>query len=354
MASRVFLSSHLSNEEEPDADNITVLRSDRTVYNNCPLARKRQDHRSPASPWRSIEFECRFVVLAQVRVLILFPQKTVTYRQHLHFTTHETAEGILGGANEGLAADVEAGVYDNRAAGALVKPLQQSVIARVGFLVYSLNARGIIHMRHGWYFATRHIEPGDARELLLLRCDRLAPLLHNVSHQQHVRAVAIQLEPFGHVLPQHRRSEGTERLAKLHLQIEHRLHPGRPRVCQNGARPQRPRPELHASLKPAGGLLVHQRSHAGFDQLSFIHHLILRARGSQAPLDLALRKRGPQIGALHLVAAATHQPRLPLEQVIRSQRGAQRTAGITRRRLYPDALEAAVAKEFAVSHTIEH
>ena len=46
-------------------------------------------------------------------------------------------------------------------------------------------------------------------------------------------------------------------------------------------------------------------------------------------------------------------PRLALEQVVGGERGAERAAGVARRRLDPDALERAVAQDLAVGDAVE-
>ncbi len=82
--------------------------------------------------------------------------------------------------------------------------------------------------------------------------------LEHVGDQQHVRAVAVELEPFADVLAQHGRRERTERLAELDLQVHHRLHLGRPRVAKNRAAAERARSELHAALHQADDLFARQ------------------------------------------------------------------------------------------------
>src|SRR4051812_45380959 len=64
-----------------------------------------------------IELEGVFVVLLQRRVLSFLPQKAVADRERLDLRAHEAAERVLGRADDRLAAHVEAGVDDHRAAG---------------------------------------------------------------------------------------------------------------------------------------------------------------------------------------------------------------------------------------------
>lgn len=65
----------------------------------------------------SIELEGVFVVAPERGVLLLFPQDAVADDQHLDLGAHETTEGVLGRANNRLAAHIEARIDENRAAG---------------------------------------------------------------------------------------------------------------------------------------------------------------------------------------------------------------------------------------------
>ena len=89
------------------------------------------------------------------------------------------------------------------------------------------------------------------------RVHRFALVVAHGRHDEHVRTVVLRrdVEELARVLAQHDRRKRPERLAKLDLQVHHRLHVRRARVADNRAVAQRTRPELHPALKQAHHLL---------------------------------------------------------------------------------------------------
>ena len=80
----------------------------------------------------SIEFERVLVVELQRRVLLLLLQHAVADDEGFDIAAHEAAEGVFRGAHDGLAAHVEAGVNQHRAAGALLECAEQ--LMKAGFV----------------------------------------------------------------------------------------------------------------------------------------------------------------------------------------------------------------------------
>src|ERR1019366_9559600 len=159
----------------------------------------------------------------QRRILQLLPQQAVADRERVDLRAHETAERILRLAHDRLTAHVEARVHEHRASGHGFESRQQRVEPRVGFPVHGLDTRRVIDVRRGRNVRTRNVQLVDAEQRLLLGGHCPAPALDHPRRDEHVRAVAVQLEPVGNILPQHRRREGPERLAKFHFQIQLRL-----------------------------------------------------------------------------------------------------------------------------------
>src|SRR5437762_5709585 len=157
-----------------------------------------------------IQLELMFIVLFQRRVLRFLAEKTIADRERLDLGAHEAAESVLRAADNRLAAHVEAGVDDDRAARLLLELADQVVEARVGFLVHRLHARRIVDVRHRWDRGARHVQLLDAEELLLFLAHRDAVLVANVGDEQHVRALAIDVEVLRRILCQHRGSERAE------------------------------------------------------------------------------------------------------------------------------------------------
>ena len=129
----------------------------------------------------------------------------------------------------------------------------------------------------------------------------------DVGDQQHVRAVAVELEPFGDVLAQHRRRERPERFAELDLEVHHRLHLRRPGIADDRAAAERARAELHPALQQADDLFGCQMPGDRFGQRRAID-----ARRDPAAvhrphcLDLRFGILRAQIRAAHAVGVLRH------------------------------------------------
>ena len=129
----------------------------------------------------------------------------------------------------------------------------------------------------------------------------------HVGDQQHVGAVAVELEPLVDVLAQHRRRERPERLAELDLQVHHRLHLRRPRVADDRAAAERARAELHPALKQADDLFLrHQRG----DAIGQLGRLVRgapcsRSRRRSAAISSSSKLR-PEKRPAHAVGVARH------------------------------------------------
>src|SRR5436190_18620270 len=81
-------------------------------------------------PNRSVELELVLVVDREGAVLVLLAQEAVADDQGVHLRAHEAAERVLRRADDRLSPDVEAGVDEHRAAGALFELGKQGVVAR--------------------------------------------------------------------------------------------------------------------------------------------------------------------------------------------------------------------------------
>src|SRR5579859_1125948 len=135
-----------------------------------------------------IQLELMFIVLLERRVLRFLAQEAIADRERLDLGAHEAAERVLGAADDRLATHVEAGVDDDRAAGLLLELADQVVESRIGFLVHRLHARRVIDVRHRRDGGTRHVQPFNPEELLLLLAHGDAVLALNIGDEQHVRA----------------------------------------------------------------------------------------------------------------------------------------------------------------------
>ena len=149
----------------------------------------------------------------------------------------------------------------------------------------------------------RHVELLDAPQRVRLPAGsgRRRCAAH-IGDQQHVRTVAVELEPVGDVLAQHRRRERPERFAELDLQVHHRLHLRRPRVAEDRPSPERARPELHAALQQPDDLLLREMRGDDVGQLSRdpLASPCSHCASRSALISLS-ENRGPRYDAAHPV-----------------------------------------------------
>ena len=93
----------------------------------------------------------------------------------------------------------------------------------------------------------------------LIYRDEVAPFILDGACEQHelvARRRRADLEPVLGVFRQHARREGAKILAVLHLLIEDVAHVRPARIGEQRTVAERPRPELHAALKPGDDLAV--------------------------------------------------------------------------------------------------
>ncbi len=250
-----------------------------------------------------------------------------------------------------------------------------SQVQRVGVAPDGLDARRMIHVRHRGYGRARHVQLVDAPEPLFLGRHLAAPVLPDVGHQQHVRRVAVEVEPLVHVLAEHARRERPEALPILDLEVHHRLHLRRAGVAQDAAAAERARPELHAPLVEADDLLRGQELRHDARQLLAADAPVGRLALAEEALDDRDRKRRAEIRPLHAVPigrqvarcvrfaprlvrhpgarALGRRARLAEIPMPQRQRDAHRTARVAGGGLDPDFLERAFPEQAPVGHAVE-
>src|SRR5262249_24993144 len=97
----------------------------------------------------SIRCEGVFVVESQRLKLFVLAKDTISDREHVKVRSHETSERIFRRADDGLSADVEAGVYQHWTTGSTTKPAQEVIETRIDLFVHGLNSCRVVDMRHG-------------------------------------------------------------------------------------------------------------------------------------------------------------------------------------------------------------
>ena len=254
----------------------------------------------------SIELEGILVVPPESRVLIFLPQEAVADGQHLDLGAHEAAEGVLRRADDGLAAHVEAGVDEDRAAGAVLEGAR----AARGSADWSRDARS------GCAPSSRRGSPRGCpiagrsacrcRRALRSSALMLAPAVLRARRRpaacRGCRRRARTTPPTSSRSTDGR--EGTEGLAILDLEVEDSSawsgERGSPRMERLA---QRARAEFHAALEPADGLfLARGRRAQPRSSAASLEHVVKMA---PAAVQLVARCRpgegGPEVGAVHRI-----------------------------------------------------
>src|SRR4029079_5316432 len=180
------------------------------------------------------QFESALVAGLESRVLSVLFQKAIADCEHIDLSAHKAAEGVFRRADQGLAANIEAGVHNDRTAGQTFEGADQRVIARVSLFMDRLDPRRVVDMSDGRDLRSRDVQLVDPEQRLLLLAHRAAPPLEHIRDDEHVRTVCVQLEPIAYILAQNRRSKRTERFPEFYLKVQQRLHLRRACVTQYG------------------------------------------------------------------------------------------------------------------------
>ena len=180
-------------------------------------------------------------------------------------------------------------------------------------------------------------------------------LVSNRGHQEHVGALLVlfQLEILVGVLLQHDRSEGSEALAELDLEVDGGLHLRIPRIAQDATRPKSARPKFHRVLEPADDLAFRNGVSGELAQrVIVVDAAVVRGHRTQKSRDLIVRVGFPEKGPALRVASGGRTG--VSEQLMPDkERNAQCAARVPRGGLDPDILERAFAENSAIADAIQ-
>src|SRR5690606_4581396 len=117
-----------------------------------------------------------------------------------------------------------------------------------------------------------------------------------------------------------------------------RLHARTTRIPEDATRAERPGPKFHPAVEPPYDLLICEQTRDATTDVVTLQPLVRDASRREERLDLIVAERGAQVGATHCVAPLRDLPRSAGLAVPYELRHAERTAGVTCRRLDPDVL----------------
>ena len=159
------------------------------------------------------------------------------HAQHVDLRRHERLVCFARGTDDGVPAEIEAGVDHHRAARFLVELLHELVQQAVALRIDGLDSRRVVHVRDG----------GDGRPYLLELVDALetGELLRNAlplrfadrCNDQHVGALERggRVEILAHVIGKNHWREGAESFAELHLHVHGGLHSGVTSIAEDAS-----------------------------------------------------------------------------------------------------------------------
>ena len=278
----------------------------------------------------------------------------MAHAQHVDVRGHEGLIRLLRRADDRIPSEVDARIHDHGAAGLLAIPHEELVVETVALRVDRLDARGIVDVGDRRQLRPHHRQLLDAADLAGVRRGQALPCVHR-RDDQHVGAVLAgpHVDVLVDVLPEDRGRERPEALAKLDLEVHHRLHVPVAGVAQDAARAERPRTELHAPLEPSHHL-------AGGDAARHLvtdRGVVRQAPGggpdaSEKRSDLLVVERGTEQRSGLAVARLNHA-RLVEQLVPDEPRRAERSPRIAGRGLNPDALERSLLQDPAVADAVQ-
>src|SRR6188508_3408346 len=161
----------------------------------------------PHARYRSVRFEFVLVIKLERWILLLFLEKAVTDDEGFDLRSHETTKRVTYATDDWFAADIETGIDQDWAPGKLLKACKQCMIPRVCAAVDGLDPRRIIDVSNSRDGGARHIQFVDPKQRLLVLSHCPTAFFANVGHQEHVRRIAVKIEPIRNVLPQNRWGE---------------------------------------------------------------------------------------------------------------------------------------------------
>src|SRR5262245_26716555 len=180
-------------------------------------------------------------------------------------------------------------------------------------------------------------------------------LFENGSYEEHVGTVLVRphLKIISHSLLKHAGGEWAEHLAEFDLPVHRRLHVAVARVTDDAASPQRTRAELHAAVEPAYDLAFRQDLSDGLEQLGLVCATLMRSIHLSEEIgdEIVGVLRAEEAAFLGIMAVG---PARFVEQLMPDEASrAEGSARIAGRRLNPDVLEQALAKQAAIGDAVE-
>src|SRR5215831_3387761 len=194
---------------------------------------------------------------------LVFQDDEIFQYQHIHVRRQKTAVRIFGCTNDWFPTYIETGIDEYRAAGQFEKLLHYVVKPWIPFMIYSLQARAVVHMRDRRNRRSNNVDSFSQVRIIghhaeLLRRNRYTMPFKDRRYEQHIWTFLpfTNVEPLVRVLLKHYRSERSKAFAKFDFHVHGRLHRRRARIAENRSRSQSAWTKFHSAVKPSDNLLL--------------------------------------------------------------------------------------------------
>src|SRR5262249_37931849 len=111
-------------------------RPGKSVFPACPHEAEKLAEESHEFIPTSVGIEGIAIVQHQIGTLPVFMQNAIADHQHVDLGAHQATEGILRGVRDRLAAHIETGVHQDRAAGLALEGGEEAMEAGIGLAMY--------------------------------------------------------------------------------------------------------------------------------------------------------------------------------------------------------------------------
>lgn len=247
-----------------------------------------------------------FFLFGELLVLCFTAEYEVFDDEDVHVGGLKAPKGIRRGADDGLAADVEAGIDHDAASGLLFELAEEAAEASVATLVDGLETGAHVHMSDGGEMGARDIdaatEVGIFHGASLLWGELEVVFFTHVRDDEHVRAIRIMLEVGGDIFAQDDRGKGAKTLAEFDAEIHLCLHSGATGITDDAAAAECAGAELHAAMEPADNFF--RGDFCGYflqQQSLVVDSLIDGTELVEASLHFFIAKARAEQGALHAI-----------------------------------------------------
>jgi hypothetical protein len=278
-------------------------------------------------------------------------EETVAEDEVIDARVNEAAVGVVGGADDGFAADVEGGIDEDGAAGGGFEAFEEGVEAGVLGMGDGLDAGGEVDVGDGGDGGSGLFEAIEAVEFVR---DGEAEGGLDLGDEEHVRGIGIELEVVVETFESDDGSEGAEGLALFDFEVEVGLDGGGAWVGEDGTIAESAGAEFHAALEPGDDVVLLEELDGAIEEIVVVELFEDGVVLDEGAADLVGGIFGAEQGGLHGVGGGIGAGRrVGKGSVMGDESGAEGAAGVTGSGLDPEAVEGLVLEDFAIGDAVQ-